>query len=93
MILLTIDEIKAQCRILSDDENPSLEVFGAAAEAHAARLIGRPIVADEPADLKAAVLMLAATLYAQRESELTLQTYEHRACRAIFDLHRENMGV
>lgn len=87
MILLTIDELKQQCRVLSDDENLLLEIYGTAAEEYAAAYIGRPLVAEEPASIKAACLMLAATMYAYRESESVAQTHELRACKAMLDPH------
>lgn len=88
MILLTIDDLKQQCRILSDDENSLLEIYGLAAEDWVSQYLGRPVVAEEPAGIKAATLMMAATLYAFRESEITAQTYEVRACKAMLDPHR-----
>lgn len=87
MILLTIDELKQQCRILGDDENLLLEIYGTAAEEYAAAYIGRLLVAEEPASIKAACLMLAATMYAYRESESVAQTHELRACKAMLDPH------
>lgn len=89
MILLTIDELKQQCRVLSGDENSLLEIYGTAAEEWSAAYIGRPLVAEEePASVKAACLMLAATMYAYRESESVAQTHELRACKAMLDPHR-----
>ncbi len=70
--MLTIDDLKLHCRIDGDDEDGLLQDMLDAATDAVADYLGLPtveIVDDMPAPVKAAVLLQAADLYANRERQ------------------------
>ncbi|MTI12636.1 head-tail connector protein [Sansalvadorimonas verongulae] len=86
MQFLTIEQIKQQCRIEHDEEDSLLEFYGRAAESVVVKDLNRNVytsaVPDDDStgiviseDIKAAMLLMVAQLYENREvtSELTMK--------------------
>lgn len=79
--MLTIDDLKLHCRIDDDGEDDLLEGIMDAATDAVADYLNLPvadIVADMPAPVKAAVLLLAADLYLFREAQADRQLYRNQ---------------
>jgi uncharacterized phage protein (predicted DNA packaging) len=69
--LITVQDVKAWCRIDSDDEDAILQLMIAAASAEAIAYTGLILTADNtPAVLRQAIAVRAADLYANREGQL-----------------------
>lgn len=75
MDTVTLEELKLQMRIETDDDDALVEVYGDAAERAVIGATGRSLSELEemgggvfPAPLKVAVLMLAGTFYRDREA-------------------------
>lgn len=66
---VTLDELKAHCRIDADHEDTILGLYLAAAIASVEQhlCVAEPLDSTAPAPIKAAILLHAAGLYAQRE--------------------------
>jgi hypothetical protein len=72
-----LQALKAQLNILDDTDDALLAMQLEAAQAFTARQIGAPSTVSwesAPADLRQAILMLAAWWYAQRESAIVGMT-------------------
>ena len=92
MKYLTIGYIKDHTRIDYDCEDALLELFGDAAEDAMAQILNRGKNSEEmvtelteiyghvPAPIRAATLMLVASLYKDREKDLVQQAYENKTC-------------
>ena len=87
MKYLTIDDIKAHVRIDFDCEDAVLELYGESAEEAMAQILGRGKTAEEmvadltevygrvPAPIIHATLMLAASAYKDRETQIMGNIY------------------
>lgn len=83
MSLPTLDDLKLHLRIRHSAEDEDLQAKLDAAVDHASQYLGRPIPwstddeseVDVPASVRAAILIIAAELYANREQSIVGATY------------------
>ena len=85
MNLVTLEEMKQHLRILHDFDDVTIQIYLDSAEQHIKNFLGVEDwekVADAPAPIKAAILLLAADLYLNRTMQADNALNNNRA----FDL-------
>lgn len=100
--LVTLDEIKAHCRIEHSEEDALISIYGEAAEQSVLRYLnqtaplsdhdGTPF-SETPQPIRAAVLLHVGDLYEHRESQSEINLTLNRAVQWLLDSYRLNMGV
>lgn len=100
--LVTLDEIKAHCRIEHSDEDSLLSLYGEAAEHSVLRYLNQtPPLSDHdgtpfsvvPSPIRAAVLLQVSDLYEHREGQSEISLTVNRAVAWLLDTYRLSMGV
>lgn len=70
MAIVTLSDVKAELGIISDDDDALIQSKIEAAQAHIEKEIGYLIPSTVPADLVAALKMLACHFYENREASV-----------------------
>lgn len=102
MALPTLDDLKRHMKIRHDQENADLQEKLDAAIEYASQFLGRDLpwkddAGDEvavPASVRAAILLLAAEFYANREQGLVGVSYvQMPTVENLLHFHRKGLGV
>lgn len=89
---MTLEEAKAHLRVTHDLENILIQGYLDAALAHVANYLGDDLPSPMPAPVEAAVLLLVADLYINRERQTDKPLSENSAYALLLNPYR-NMQV
>lgn len=93
MEYLLLSEIKKHLVIEHNEDDALLRMYGDAVEAFMPKMLGQPLdhytddAGNLPADIKAAMLICVADLYAHRESQTAYQLHPTGALEALLAHH------
>ena len=87
---MTLEELKAELRITSDDLDPPLAALLAGVEAEARQFIGRDFIPDEP-DVRQGLVMLARSQFDAATPDEAMKF--RRVAETLLQPHRVGMGL
>jgi len=89
MSFVSLDDIKSHLRITGNADDALLAIYADAACEHVAAFTRREWSEDVPASVKAAVLLLTADLYENREAQSPVTLQENKTVERLLWPYRE----
>lgn len=89
MTTVTLQEAKDHLRVDQDAEDTTITAYLEAAEEYVEEYTGQALeeLAELPATLKAAILLLVADLYELRSAQVENPVYQNKTLRRLLDFH------